>query len=333
MRLLFLTDTHFRGTTPQHRRDNLPETQKEKWREVVGLARELGVAAVLHGGDLWDAPGPALAVGAEFAALLQELPVPLYIVPGNHDIYGQNPATLPRTMLGLLARLGLVRLLDSTPVWLHGDGVTVRLTGRGFHYDIDRRKPDPDYVVDKKDCDVAVHVVHGMLVQRPLFPGAACTLIEQVAPLTRADYTLCGHAHLGFPETEIDGRFFLNPGALVRLSALPQEMERTPQVVLLDFSGGRRRHRLIPLQCARPGSEVLDRTLLERSAFREEKLSLFVQGIRAGGAYRGTGLEEIVDSIARQKGLPAEVRAEALRRLGLARDRLEGGENGCAWSD
>lgn len=327
MRLLFVTDTHFRGTTPQHRRDNLPATEKEKWREVTGLARTLGVTAVLHGGDLWDAPNPSLAVGAEFAALLQELPVPLYIVPGNHDIFGQNPATLPRTMLGLLARLGLVHLLEpGQPVWLKENGLTVRLTGQGFHYDLDRREPALDYVVAKDDCDVAIHIVHGMLLQRPIFPGAPCTLIEQVASLTRADYTLCGHAHLGFPETQVDGRWFLNPGALVRLSALPQEMERTPQIILLDFNGGSCRHRTIPLQCARPGDEVLDRTLLERAAFREEKLALFVQGIRAGGEYQGTGLEEIIDSIARQKGLAEEVRAEALRRLGQAQDMLAGGE-------
>ncbi|WP_027718171.1 metallophosphoesterase family protein [Desulfovirgula thermocuniculi] len=317
MRLLFLTDTHFRGTSPQHRRDNLMETQKEKMREVAALVRELEINAVIHGGDLWDSPQPSLAVGAEFGALLKELGVPVYAVPGNHDLFGQNPATLPRTMLGLLARWGIVHLLEpEKPVFLRGGGVVVQLTGQGFHYDMDRRDPLLDYAVRKKEGDVAIHVVHGMLLDRSLYPGAPCTLIERVAPFTQADYTLCGHAHLGFPDTCLYGRWFLNPGALVRLSALPQEVQRRPQVIVLDFTGGRPVHRAVALKCARPGEEVLDRAALEEAAFREERLALFVQGIRSGGDYLGLSLEEIVDSIARRQGLAEEVRVEALRRLG-----------------
>lgn len=305
------------------------ETLKEKMREIAALVRELQVCAVIHGGDLWDSPQPSLAVGAEFGSLLKELGVPVYVVPGNHDLFGQNPATLPRTMLGLLVRWGLVHLLEpGKPVYLKEKGLVVQLTGQGFHYDMDRRDPRLDYTVEKKEGDVAVHVVHGMLLDRSFYPGVPFTTIEQVAPYTQADYTLCGHAHLGFPDVFLYGRWFLNPGALVRLSALPQEIHRQPQVILLDFSGSRPSHRAIPLRCARPGEEVLDRTAIEQAAFREEKMALFVQGIRSGGEYLGLGLEEIVDSIARREGLPEEVRMEALRRLGRAQAELLGREKG-----
>lgn len=326
MRLLYLTDTHIRGTTPQNRRDNFPEALKAKLREVVRLANELEVHAVLHGGDFFDLPNPTLQVCAEFLEILRGLEAPLYVVAGNHDLFGQNPESLGRTMLGFLARLGWLRLLaPGEPVYLEAEGVRVQLTGQHFHYDLDRRDPVHDYVVRKRSCDVAIHMVHGMLVERPFFPGACCTLVERIAA-TEADYTLSGHAHLGFGDICLDGRYFINPGALARLTVLPGELERTPQVVLLDFGGPAPHHRRIPLASAAPGREVLDRSRLLVSAFREEKLARFVQVVRESGGLEALALDQIIAAIAERHGVEEEVRQEALRRLTLAHETLAAGE-------
>ncbi len=329
MRLLFLTDDHKRGTTPANRRDNFPQTLARKLREVLEIVREREVDLVLHGGDFFDVPAPALAVCAEFLALYQQFPVPVYVVPGNHDLYGHNLETLPRSMLGFAARLGIVRLLGREPVYFEKNGVRLQLTGQGYHYDMDRRDPRLDYVVAKRDCDFAVHVVHGMLLERPSLPELAYTLVDQVWE-TEADFTLVGHNHLGFPDVEKDGRYFLNPGALARLSNHPLELKRPVQVLLLDFSGARPTYEKIPLRSAPPGEEVLDRTRLEEAHFREQRLAGYLAEVKAASSFRRTDVRALVEEIARARGIGPRVREEALRRISLAEEALARGEE--EWS-
>lgn len=322
MKLLYLTDTHIRGNSPRNRKDNFPESLKKKLSEIVSIVQDYKVDYVLHGGDFFDMPNPSLTVAAEFISIFREINVPLYGVAGNHDIYAYNPATLERTMLGFLARLGFVKLLTpGEPVYLKdkdNSGFIVQLTGQHFHYDIDRRDPLLDYTVKKLNCDVAVHLVHGMLLDREIYPGARCTLIEHVARHTEADYTLCGHAHLGYADVKIDGKYFINPGAVARLTALPGEMERDVQVVLLDFNN--RSLKKIKLKDVLPGSEALDRRQIELDAFQEEKLSQFVQKIKDTGDYEASGLDEIIEAIAGKEKIPPEVKTEALNRLGAAQE-------------
>ncbi|GAW27697.1 metallophosphoesterase family protein [Carboxydocella sp. ULO1] len=322
MKLLFLTDTHIRGTSPVNRLDNFPQTLLAKLKEVVELAHDLGVSAVLHGGDLFDLPSPALGVAGEFLAVFQQLRVPFYGIAGNHDLFGHNLATLDRTMLGLAARLGLVRLLaPGERVYLQDKGIRLQLTGTGYHVDLDRRDPRLDYCVTKEECDVAVHLVHGMLLEKRWIEGMAHTLVDQITS-TEADFTLCGHNHLGIKDMQAEGKWFLNPGSLVRLSNHPREMERQPQVLLLDFSGGAPTYRKIPLQTARPGSEVLDRSKAEAQAVREAKLAAFVSEVRQAGQVKAYGLQEIVEEIARRDGIPERVRHLALAKLAEAQKRL-----------
>lgn len=324
MKFLFFTDDHKRGTSPERRKDNFPETLAKKLAEVVRIAREREVDFVLHGGDFFDSPAPALSVCAEFLPILGALEVPLYVVAGNHDLYAHNFETFGRTMLGLLVRLGFVRLLTLEPLYLRKDGLCVQLTGKSYNYDIDQEdKPIAarGYLVKKaKECDFAVHVVHGMLLPRP-FPAKPYTLLEEVFP-TEADLTLAGHFHVGFPEVEHQGKYFFNPGALVRLSGNPGELKRQVQVLLFDLSGGKLRYEKIPLATALPATEVLDVAQLSEASFREEKLASFLASVRSSAGYARTDIREIILKIAHEKELEPEVREEALRRISLAEEAL-----------
>jgi len=326
MRLLYLTDTHLRANTPANRRDNLVETFHAKLAEVVALAETYGVQAVLHGGDLFETPNPGLAAAGEllrgFLTALARRGIPFYITPGNHEMFGHNPATLHRTLLGFMGQIGVVHILGRTPHYLDDGNVRVQLTGTPFHVDIDRRERAQDYAVEKKGCDVAVHVVHGMLCHRVLFPGAAYTLVDEIKDLTEADFTLAGHNHLGFPEICHNGRWFLNPGALVRLSNHPRDMQRLPAVVLLDLDNGPS-FRILTLKCARPGEEVLDRSAVEQEAFREARRASFLAAVRAAARTPRTDpvgiLEEVLDA---RSDLEPRVKEEARRRFAEAQADL-----------
>lgn len=325
MRFLFMTDDHKRGTSPANRRDNFPVTLAAKLSEVVEIVKSRGVDFVLHGGDFFDVPTPSLSVCAEFLQIYQQLRVPVYAIPGNHDLFGHNLETIPRTMLGFAAKLGIVNLVGREPVYLDKGGIRVQLTGQGFHYDMDRRDPREDYVVQKKDCDYAIHLVHGMLLDRAAFPGSAYTLIEQVWD-TEADFTLVGHYHLGFPDMERDGHYFLNPGALARLSNHPLEVKRPVQVIIIDLTGGTPTYEKVQLKTAPPGEQVLDRSRLEEASFREQRLASYLSEVKAAGSFQRVDVRLLLEEIAKTNNLDQVVKEEALRRISRAEEALARGE-------
>lgn len=324
MRLLFLTDTHLRATNPVNRLDNLPEALEAKLTEIVELARVHQVRAVIHGGDLFDRATPGLGGIAGLLRPLRRLDAPLYIVPGNHDIFGRNIETLPRTLLGFMGEMDIFRILGSEPVFLEEAGLRVRLTGAPYRYDMDDGDGD-SYVVQKEDCDVAIHVVHGMLVDKPLPGGVPCTLVDQIKECTQADYTLAGHYHVGWPAVEYQGKWFINPGGLVRQSNHPGEIARIPQVLLLEL-GHKSSHRLLPLKSAKPGYEVLDRSGVEEAAFLAEKRAQYLTGLRSGVNALHTDPQVILEGVLAGANLsPREaqqVRELAFRYLA---DAEEGG--------
>jgi exonuclease SbcD len=327
VKLLYLTDTHIRASSPQNRTDDFVETLKSKFREVNEIVRREMVDAILHGGDFFDIPSPSLAVCADFISLMRDAGVPIYGIAGNHDVFGHNPDTLPRTMLGFMDRIGLVKLIHpGQPLFLEKNGVKVQVTGQHYHYDLDRRDPRLDYVIDRVEADVGIHLVHGMLMDRAFIEGVAHTRVDQILD-TKAHLTLCGHNHMGWPEVKHEGKIFYNPGGFVRLSNHPADAGRTPQVLLLDTTSGELVMKKIKLTTAPPGDECLDRSKHEEMAFMQQRLADFVQGIRAAGDYKVIDIGAIIDEIASRDGLNAEVREEAMKRIAAAQERLSTGES------
>ncbi|MCG1011785.1 metallophosphoesterase family protein [Tepidanaerobacter sp. GT38] len=322
MRMLFFTDTHIRGTNPQNRKDNFVDTIFRKLEEVFDIAKENDVDILIHGGDIFDRPDIAPSLVRDFIVLIDRYSLPIYAVAGNHDMFGQNPVTLNRTMLGLLDGAGIIRLLSPGEKLYFKDGnKKIQLTGQHYFYGLDVDSGKQSYIVKKdKDVDVAVHIVHGMLLEKPFFEGMAYTLIEDILD-TEADITLSGHYHSGFTTKCIDNKYFINPGSLVRINNSLNELLRMPKVVLLDLQNEIKIQELY-LKRALPGEEVLDRTKVETMAFRERKLSEFIQSVNSTGNYDTFDINNIIEQISKQQNLKEEVIKEALKRIGQAQELL-----------
>lgn len=256
MRLLYLTDTHIQSAKPDNRRDDFLKAIANKLSEIAKLCSLLGVDFVIHGGDLFDCPNPdrrSLDLLREF---LKQLARPVYCIAGNHDLVDQRLDSLDVTALGHLARQECVRLLQpGEMIYLANSSCVLQLSGQHYYCGIDRQYNGEDYMVKKKRCDLAIHVVHGMLLPRAFSEKVPTTLISSVVG-TEADFTLGAHAHLGYHEITA-GKYFLNPGALARVTNLKKERVRTPQVLYLDFTSVSFSYRFIPLGAARPGTEVM----------------------------------------------------------------------------
>lgn len=318
MKILFFTDTHIRGTTPKNRKDIFIDTIERKLIEIINIIKEEKIDFVLHGGDLFDRPDVSIAIASKFAMILDKIPVPFYLVSGNHDIYGHNPDTINRTMLGLLDALGVIRLIkNGEKIILEKDNIKVQLTGQPYVYDIDTPNHLDYYLLKDIDPGVnySIHMVHGMLLDRPFIKGIPYTLIDDIKD-TLADITLSGHYHGGFKVTKIDEKYFINPGSLLRITNSLKEIERTPQVILIDLDKSIT-IKQIPLKTALPGEEVLDRKEIENNLFKSERIFEFKQTIDAALDFEKMDINEVLMEVSSAENVGDDVKKEALKRIAL----------------
>jgi DNA repair protein SbcD/Mre11 len=326
MKFLFFTDSHIRGTTPRNRKDNFYETLKNKFYEIKILSDELDVDYILHGGDWFDRPDISPAIVREFAIIFKSFQKTIYTVAGNHDIFGHNPETIGRTMLGLIEGIGIINLINSNEeVILEKAGVRVQITGQPYNYEIDSENFKNYYIVKKReDVKYSINIVHGMLLNKPFYEGIQYTLIEDIKE-TEADITLAGHYHSGFGTIKIDSKYFINPGSIVRVANSISEIKRKPMVIYIEL-GKEIDIREIELKTALPGEEVLDRMQLEFSQDRNIKLHRFYENITASGNYNKIELNNIIEDIASNQEIEPIVKDEAVRRIAIAREKFSLGD-------
>jgi DNA repair exonuclease SbcCD nuclease subunit len=326
MKFLYFTDSHIRGTTPKNRKDNFYETLQNKFQEIKEISDDLDIDYILHGGDWFDRPDISPSIVREFAILIKDFGKPVYTVAGNHDIYGHNPETLGRTMLGILEGTGIVRIINyDEEVLLEKNGIRVQLTGKSYNYEIDQEDFKKYYVVRKrKDADYAINIVHSMLLLKPFYEGIPYTLIDDIKD-TQADITFAGHYHSGFGIKMRDLKYFINPGSIVRISNSLSEINRKPSVIYAELQDDID-VREIELKTALPGDDVLDREKLEVSKDRNLKLHQFYESITASGEYRKIDIARIIEEIASNQELSWDVREEALRRIVIARESFSSGQ-------
>ena len=261
----------------------------------------------------------------EIIPILKSFPAPIYAISGNHDIYGHNPITLSRTMMGLLDTLGIIHLINNQRLLLKDEETTVQLSGSPYIYGIDREENRALYIVEERDplADYAIHLVHGFLMTGDVKAIFANTLIDDILD-TKADLTLSGHLHDGFPTTEVEGKVFANPGAVVRISNSMTELKRRPKVLLIDVKKNSATITERYLKSVRPGSEVLDRTEIEMHKFKRRELAEFKESIDRTGDYDRINFFDLLADISANEKLDPAIKEEAMARIAQVQERRSG---------
>ncbi|EFI42287.1 metallophosphoesterase [Peptoniphilus sp. oral taxon 386] len=314
MKFLYFTDTHLRATNPINRIDNFFETLKTKLNEVVNISIEENVDYILHGGDLFDRPDTSISVVSDFSKIFQKFNVPIYIVSGNHDIFGHNPKTLNRTMLGLLCNLGILNLVNDKKIILKKD-ISVQLTAYPYTFGMDDDINKSNYLVLEKnpEADYMIHMTHGFLIDRPFIKNIPHTLISEISS-TFADITLGAHYHYGFKTTEINGKYFVNPGSIVRISNSQEEIKRKPKVVIIELND-KISIKDIYLKNALDGNLVLDRSEMERHKFKQNQIYEFKEIIDSSTELNNLDIYEILIKIATNEFIDDNIKKEAIKRI------------------
>jgi exonuclease SbcD len=162
-------------------------------------------------------------------------------------------------------------------------------------------------------------VAHGMALDH-VPPFDRYTLIQDVK--TEADLIITGHDHTGYGiYKRPDGKIFLNPGSITRLSASVQEVERPVMIALITFNDDRYIDiGLIPLKSAKKGLEVLDRSHIEATKQKEYAMEQFTALIKdSSGKLTKFNINDAVQQIAKKEEYAPNIVKMALDKIDLCR--------------
>lgn len=339
MKLLVFGDFHEGNHQPASRIDDFHETKIKLINEIDEIAKKHDCQAKLQLGDFLDKPNYPIKVLTEiiqrwkpmapaqqlqrlqngeitpedFLALIKD-DIPLIGVVGNHELIGNSLNTLKQTSIHLLSQMGFMRLVDREhPVILTDPqtGQTVAITGAPYHIHRDKPNYVGDYIIEEKLGDIHIHLVHGNGINKAIKPQH--TTVDKFLYETKADVTIMGHYHKGFPIVEHEGKYAFNPGSPHLLTA--DEMGRKPQVAILDITPSGVNIELIPLKTGSDSSKVLTREHIEENEAKKKKIEAIKSTVAKAEISQRLTIKDVMIEIMENKNIKESVREDLIKRI------------------
>lgn len=238
MKILHITDSHGTVKSPESRTDLFYLTFLRKLAEITYIIKLQKIDMVLHTGDLFHSSRVSNKFMGQVAEIIQGWGVPLYVVPGNHDIDGYTIDTIDQTSLGLLAKTGVLTLLTrDNPIRINavqqpnGKVFTVAISGQEYYPEIDTGNMD-DFEMQQDEADINILAIHGYIADTPQHPNIRCTYPKDI--VTDADIILSGHYHRSFALDMGDVSYY-NPGSMLRVEMTNYNKTHMPQYGILEI--------------------------------------------------------------------------------------------------
>ena len=237
MRALLIGDIHLSDRPPSSCTDDYLEDLFVILEHTVDKVRELGVDAVVWSGDVFHYKQPSRTSHATVQRaidIIQSYPVPVYIVPGNHDMVNDRFDSIAATQpLGVLFKTGAT-LLNG---WESENEFPI--------FGVPWQQHWTDDTVSEALALYRSRASEGSLViaHAPLYPkGQELEWenypIDKWAAYQSTGYCFYGHVHDNHGIYKVSPVTFCNLGAITRGSLHESELTREIRVALWDSSEG-----------------------------------------------------------------------------------------------
>lgn len=282
MKILHITDSHGTVKGPESRKDIYYITFLRKLYELGYVVKKEKIDMVIHTGDLFHTARASDKFAGQVSEMIKSWQVPVYVVPGNHDIEGYTTDTIDQTKLGLLAKAGVVQLLDrDNPITItanqNGEEYTVAISGQEYYAHIDEGNMQ-DFEMQQDEADFNILAIHGYIADTAQHPNIKCTMVGDI--VTDADVILTGHYHRQFEWNGPDVDIY-NPGSMMRVEQTDYNKTHMPQYGILDIH-------LVPsgaigynytfheFKIAQPSTTVFD----YNSKYKAKAISITLEGFK-----------------------------------------------------
>lgn len=285
-RLAFVhrTDTHVSDKSPGSWKGDYPAEVWENLRQVGAFARHYEAQAVLDGGDYFHVKAASRNphhLVEKTARLHKGYPCETWCVEGNHDMAYNSLDSIPTQPLGVLYGAGVFRHLREE---VFDDG-RLRVRVVGVPYSPFRTLDDLRAIQKKPGDTFLIAIVHQLAGQQPppsvedFFNEPVFRYGDLVTP-DGPDVWCFGHWHKDQGIVEVEGKTFVNQGALSRGALIRENLERVPRAALIETTASGLSVVSLPLIVA-PPEDVFDLEKKEKADQEEKDIESFVAKLQA----------------------------------------------------
>lgn len=296
MNQILLSDTHLLWDKPIARLDDLHQTQFIKLKFIFDYAKDTN-SKIIIAGDVFNKPR-SWNLLPEMTDFLRKYDIEIFSVYGQHDTYMYSIETRDKTNLGVLAKAGLVRILEGQSLSLNGGLTKEQKTdfyGVSYGQDIPKIK--------NKDC-FNILVIHAPIAAKALYPNQqyidALTFLKE----NPFDLIVAGDIHQKYMFAHED-RYICNSGALLRKEATAYNFLHKPGFWTFD-TNKKEPPKFIEVP-HRPAEEILSRIHLDYEKESESVLGDFINSISDTKIEEGVSFTENLWRFAKENNIEKPV--------------------------
>lgn len=285
--ILLVGDIHLSDTPPSSRNDDYNDELFDLLQQTVTTAEDHPVNAVVWAGDVFHHKRPIRTSHRTLQRLcdiVNDYPVPLYIVPGNHDMHGNRFDSIFETQpLGVLFKAGANLL--------HGWSENLPIYGVPWlaeFTDMNVKQALEGYAVSEPALVVAHAPLYppGKELPYEFYPAASWA-----SAMGWRGSCYYGHVHEPHGTYVVAGVTFANAGSLSRGSLHEYNLERSINVTLWEDGS----FTFVPLR-HRPASEIFKIAEATEKESKQVFLDEFLAQIGTA-SIEITSIESVLDHV------------------------------------
>jgi len=209
VKLLLTGDWHLRFKKPKLRNDDYFESQSNKIKQILEIAKKEKCDYIIQPGDFFDSMHVPLFVIQYYIKLFKEYDIPILCVRGQHDLryHSDNVGNTP------IAVMEASEVLTTIPNcgMLIGTKDNIVIYGCSFNEEI------PKIISGNVNEGFNILVVHKMIVEEKIWQSQEDFIYgNHMFRKFNFDLFACGDNHNGFILDNGNGRFLVNCGSLMR---------------------------------------------------------------------------------------------------------------------
>ena len=290
---LYFQDFHIYGKNSVHYISDYFEDCLCMLDEILALAKEHKVEALIDGGDLLHSPEPSYRILDEVADRLEKAEINMYSLYGNHaQRYHSMEHSKYTGLAHLMKRSKFFKYFD-TNYLKHGIQRGFSIKGIEYSHNVEEDILKDGIMFDEKFKDVwKIAIVHAFICPSE-FPFANHAVCEDIK--TNVDVVLVAHYHKEW-EKQVGSTLYRDIGCIGRRSITEKDIK--PSVLIIDTA--KREMKEIFLKSGKPGNEIFDLSKVDEMKAKDHSLDAFIKSVE-DVQFQETNIIDTIKYIAKEK--------------------------------
>lgn len=294
-KFLYIQDFHISGKNSIHHISNYFEDCLIMLDEILKIAKNNKVEAILDGGDLLHTSEPSYRILDEICDRVEKNKIPIYSLFGNHaERYHSIEHSRYTGLAHLFKRSKYIKnfhMLSSK---------NFRILGIDYKHNIEEDLKTDGILFDSKDDSKwKIAIAHAFITPKPFLPQVMHLCVDDIK--TNSDLVLVAHYHNQWEKIVGDTKY-LDIGCVGRRSITEKNIE--PSVLLIDTE--KRSAEIIKLKSAKNAKDIFDLSKVNEKKEFNADIEKFIKSIEST-QFQEMSIIGMINQIAKEKNTDKSV--------------------------